>query len=294
MQFRKAKVLSLKAHPELNEKWLQGLLAEDPSLLGLGPNLIHKDSERRQPRAGRLDLLFSDPEANTRYEVEVQLGATDEAHIIRTIEYWDVERARYPQFDHVAVLVAEDVTTRFLNVIALFNKAIPIVAVQMRALEVAEGVVTLSGTTVLDIARLGTEEEDEPGQATDRAYWTAKGSPATVALTDELLTLVNEITGAKMELKHNKFYIGLARDGLADNFVQFRPRKKHLIVEFRIPRTDEVTALIEQSGLEELTYHTRWGRYRIQLDGKQDLVKHRDLVQDLIRRASGTPVPPED
>ena len=44
--------------------------------------------ERRQPKAGRLDLLLSDPESLTRYEVEIQLGSTDESHIIRTIEYW--------------------------------------------------------------------------------------------------------------------------------------------------------------------------------------------------------------
>ena len=61
------------------------LIAEDPSVLGL-EDLIVKDVERRQPRAGRLDLLLSDPETLTRYEVEIQLGATDEAHIIR-IEY---------------------------------------------------------------------------------------------------------------------------------------------------------------------------------------------------------------
>jgi hypothetical protein len=67
-----------------------------------------------------------------------------------------------------------------------------------------------------------------------------------------------------------------------------------LIVEFRIPQTDEVTALIEQSGVEELTYVTRWGRYRLQLDGKADLNKHRALVADLIRRASGTPASTED
>jgi len=35
--------------------------------------------------------------ANTRYHVELQLGATDESHIIRTIEYWDTERRRWPQ-----------------------------------------------------------------------------------------------------------------------------------------------------------------------------------------------------
>src|SRR5665647_2320584 len=90
MEFKKSTPISLKVHPTLNEKWLQQRIVDDPTLLGLG-EVIVKDVERRQPRSGRLDLLMVDPETGTRYEVEIQLGATDEAHIIRTIEYWDVE-----------------------------------------------------------------------------------------------------------------------------------------------------------------------------------------------------------
>ena len=40
-------------------------------------------------------------------------SATDESHIIRTIEYWDIERKRYRQYDHTAVIVAEDITSGF-------------------------------------------------------------------------------------------------------------------------------------------------------------------------------------
>jgi hypothetical protein len=109
VEFKRSQPVSLKAHPEYNEKWLQRVLADDPSLLGLG-DLTVKEVERCQPRAGRLDLLLSDPETHTRYEVEIQLGATDGAHIIRTIEYWEIEESRYPQYEHVGVLVAEDIT----------------------------------------------------------------------------------------------------------------------------------------------------------------------------------------
>ena len=63
--------------------------------------------------------------------VEIMLGATDPSHIIRTIEYWDSERKRYPQFDHCAVIVAEEITGRFMNVISLFNGAIPLIALQI-------------------------------------------------------------------------------------------------------------------------------------------------------------------
>ena len=149
----------LKGHPELNEKWVQEIIAEDPSILGLG-DLILKDKERIQPRAGRLDLLLQDSESTRRYEVEVQLGKTDECHIIRTIEYWDIERKRYPQYEHTAVIVAEDVTSRFLNVINLFHGAIPLIAIQMNAIKI-EGKMSLLFTTVLDQLTLGLVDEDE-------------------------------------------------------------------------------------------------------------------------------------
>ena len=290
MEYRKSKPVSLKNHPVYNEKWLQGLLVDDPGLLGLG-DLIVKEVERRQPRAGRLDLLLSDPETHARYEAEIQLGSTDETHIIRTIEYWDIEKSRYPQYEHVAVIVAEDITSRFLNVISLFNKAIPLIAIQMRALEV-DSVLTINATTVLDLARLGTEEEDEPGQATDRAYWVHRGSLSSVAMADDFLGLVNEVTPG-MALKYNKYYIGLTRDGIADNFLSFRPRKQHLIAEFRIPRSDDVTALIDDSDIDSMDYDKRWGRYRMRVS-HQDVLTHRGLLLELIRRASGSPPPSEE
>ncbi len=285
MEFVKSRPVSLKASAIYNEKWLQSLIAGDPNVLGLG-DLIVKDVERRQPRAGRLDLLLSDPETLTRYEVEIQLGATDEAHIIRTIEYWDIEKTRYPQYEHVAVLVAEDITSRFPNVISLFNKAIPLIAIQLRALEVG-GVLTINATTVLDLARPGTEEEDDPGQTTDRGYWVSRGSEASVAVADRVLEMINEITPG-MVLKYNKHYIGLARDGIVDNFVEFRPRREHTIVLFRIPRSDEVSALINDSGADDLAYDNRWGYYRLRMTTK-DIDMHHELLLDLLRRASKTP-----
>src|SRR3972149_6329417 len=99
MEFAKFTKISIKNHPELDERWVQEKIAEDPSILGLG-DVILKDKERIQPRAGRLDLLLQEADGNGRFEVEVQLGKTDESHIIRTIEYWDLERKRYPQYEH--------------------------------------------------------------------------------------------------------------------------------------------------------------------------------------------------
>lgn len=158
MDFAKFEPISIRNHPELNERWVQDRIAEDPSILGLG-DVVLKDRERIQPKAGRLDLLLQDAESSRRYEVEIQLGATDESHIIRTIEYWDIERKRYPQYEHTAVIVAEDITSRFLNVINLFNGTIPLIAIQMRALQ-SGGKVGLVFTTVVDLLSLGLVDED--------------------------------------------------------------------------------------------------------------------------------------
>src|SRR4051794_20254113 len=129
--YTKPERILLKTHPEYNEKWIQDRIAEDPEILGLG-ELVFRDKERIQSRAGRLDLLLQDPDTKRRYEVELQLGATDEAHIIRTIEHWGIERKRYPQYGHCAELAAEDVTRRVLTVISLFNRLAPFIAIHVR------------------------------------------------------------------------------------------------------------------------------------------------------------------
>lgn len=189
VKYVKPEKINLKNHPELNEKWVQEIIAQDPSIIGLG-NLILKDKERIQPHAGRLDLLLQDEDATKRYEVEIQLGKTDESHIIRTIEYWDIEKKRFPQYEHCAVIIAEDITSRFLNVISLFNGAIPLIAIQMNAIKVGENT-SLMFTTVLDQLTLGfVDEDEEVSEVTDRNYWEQmRGTKQTVAMADEILEL---------------------------------------------------------------------------------------------------------
>lgn len=282
MKYQALSKLSLKSHPELTERWVQDRIAENPQILGLG-DVVLKDKERIQPRAGRLDLLLQDTESNHRFEVEVQLGRTDESHIIRTIEYWDIERKRYPQYEHTAVIVAEEITARFLNVISLFNGTIPLMAIQMSAVQLAD-TVSLLFTTVLDEARFGLVDEDEEVQeVTDRAYWEARGSKATVAMADEVLKLVAEFAPG-LELKYNKFYIGLATNGQPNNFVQFRAQKNALRVEIRLPQSQEMEATIEASGLDVMDYDKRWGRYRLRL-GKGEVSKFSEVLSKLCRQA---------
>lgn len=286
MKLVRPEKLSLLTHKELNENWVQKVIAEDPTILGLG-DLILKDKERIHPKAGRLDILLQDAESKRRYEVEIQLGKVNESHIIRTIEYWDMERKRYPQYDHCAVIIAEDITSRFLNVIGLFNGYIPLIAIQMSAYQFSENEVSLIFTTVLDELNLGlVEEDEETKEVTDRNYWeTIKGTKQTVALADQLLEIVKEFN-PNLELKYNKYYIGLAKDGQPNNFVIFRAKKSSLLFEIRLKQSPEIQDKLDEAKLDTMDYDNKWGRYRIRVD-KTDIVKHKDLLKNLMKQSYG-------
>lgn len=246
-------------------------------------DLLLRDKERIQPRAGRLDLLLQDPETERRYEVEIQLGSTDEAHIIRTLEYWDIERKRYPQYDHCAVIVAEDITSRFLNVISLFNGTIPLIAIQMQAVTVGD-VMTVVFTKVMDELVRGVVDEDEVEAAApaDRSFWETRASRQTVALADDCLTIARD-SDPTLELKYNRHYIGISRNGKAMNFIAMCPRKSSITIEVRLPKNSETDATIEAAGIELLGY-ARWGAYKLSVPSI-DFLNRRDVLSQLIKAA---------
>ena len=279
MKHVQLKTIKLKNHQVLNERWLQDIIAEDPSIIGIG-DVILKDKERIHHGAGRLDLLLQDADGNDRYEVEIQLGATDESHIIRTIEYWDIERKRYPQYNHTAIIIAEDITSRFLNVISLFNGSIPLMAIQVSAIETGEGV-GLHFTKVLDVQPLGLVDEDEEvAEITDRDYWLKRGSPKTVSMADKILSFVIEFDPTA-ELNYNKFYVGLKIDGRAKNYVIIRPKKDFLGLSLKIPETEENDSLINSAELITYEYDRKWGAYRLKIKEK-DLKEKAETIKKLI------------
>ncbi len=286
MKLVRPEKLNLLTHKELNETWVQHVIAEAPTILGLG-DLILKDKERIHPKAGRLDLLLQDAESKRRYEVEVQFGKVDESHIIRTIEYWDIERKRYPQYDHCAVIIAEDITSRFLNVISLFNGYIPLIAIQMSAYQFSKDEVSLIFTTVLDELNLGlVEEDEETKEVTDRTYWeTVKGTKQTVALADQLLEIVKEFS-PHLDLKYNKYYIGLAKNGQPNNFAIFRAKKSSMLLEIRLKQSPEIQDKLDNAKLDTMDYENKWGRYRIRVD-KNDISKNKELLKELMMLSYG-------
>ena len=240
MKYIKPEVISLKKSNEFNEKWLQARIEEDPSIIGLG-ELDFRDTEKILVGGGRLDTILYDAEDNRRYEVEIQLGKTDETHIIRTIEYWDLERKKNPQYDHCAVIIAEDITSRFLNVISLFNGFIPLIAIQVKAIKVEDSI-SLFFTKVLDEVKFELLEEDIVSEPSDRKYWENRASKKSLKLVDAIYQGLSEVMG-DFNLKYNKHYIGLENNDKANNFTSFIPRKSGIIV--RIKMCYDITIIIK-------------------------------------------------
>jgi hypothetical protein len=194
----------------------------------------------------------------------------------------DLERKRYPQYDHVAIFIAEDITSRFLNIISLLNGFIPLVAIQLNAIQIGNQI-ALIFTVVLDHHLGLAPEEEEEQEVTDRTYWEKGSSKITVDMADEALRLLKTFD-QESDLKYNKFYISVSKGNKPFNFAIFRPKKTSLGIEPKLKKADEIEILLDSAGLDVLEYDARNLRYRIRFS-KDEIQKHERLLKEILGRA---------
>lgn len=274
--------VDLKNNKEINEALLRDKIAKEPSIIGLG-DLTLKDKERLQIDGGKLDLLLESPggDGTIRYVVELQLGALDESHIIRAIKYWDYEKKKFPGYDYQIVIIAEDLT-KYLGVLNIFNGFIPLIAIQVSAFKNGNDVGIIF-KKVLDVVKIGTEEDDAGQEIMDRDYWLKSATETYVKMADEILEIINGFSQGYTP-NYTKNYIGLSRNGIANNFVLCRPKKGYMRLEINLPQSKEISDSIANAGLEEMEYASRRGAYRIRL-AIGDIKKNEILITDLIKKA---------
>lgn len=265
----------------LDERWLQDQIRDDTALLGLG-DLEIVSREHRQPVGGRIDFLMRN--GDTFYEVEVMLGALDESHIIRTIEYWDVERQRRPQFDHCAVIVAENITSRFFNVLRLLNRAVPMIAVQLNAFKLNDGEIVLHPVTVLNI----TEEVDgdvdvDPIERADRAFWERKAPPAFLTIIDKIAARLGEAE-IQPRVTYNRHHIAIGSlESYNFCWVHLR-RFGNCFIECRLSadQRDQALTELQDNGVDASPVRAEYvafGMSHAALDG------HINVIGNVLKRA---------
>ena len=260
----KAQPITLRA-AGLDEKWLQDQIQADTSILGLG-ELEVAGREHRQPVGGRIDFLLRNAEADTYYEVEIMLGALDESHIIRTIEYWDIERQRRPNAEHRAVIVAEQITTRFFNVLRLLNRAVPLIAIKLSAFRTTDTNLVLYPITVLDVIEEVLDDHfvDQIEQA-DRGYWERK-SPTILTIADKIVALLGA-SAIETRVTYNRRHIAIGSTGR--NFCWLHPRKAqgrvHLELKVRSDLRDAILSKLQSIGIDASPQQTRYLAFGITL-----------------------------
>ncbi|BFM45521.1 hypothetical protein CFS9_41620 [Flavobacterium sp. CFS9] len=279
LKYIKAEKISIRQH--FNEKWLQDRIEEDTSILGLGElDVIHR--ERKQSSGGRIDFLFLNNDTDIMYETEIMLGKTDESHIIRAIEYWDIERRRFPSKDHRAVIIAEDITNRFFNVIALMNRAIPIIAIQVSALKIDSQII-LNFTTVLDIYEEPEDEEKLGGEEVGRQYWVKKSHTRSIAMLDEMIKF-GEIADANLKVTYNKHHVALGTS--RQNSIWLRPRKTPSICHMEVKVGKEnIENVKEELADIGISFNLRKDDIFAISIRQEELTKHQEYIKGLIAKS---------
>jgi len=190
-----------------DEFWLQDIIYKNPNVLGFG-ELIPINKEKKQISGGRLDILLKDPEDDSMYEIEVMLGESDPSHIIRSIEYWDNEKRRYPQRQHFCVLIAESFERRYFNVIQLLSLSIPMIAIQANLLEV-DGDHILNFSKIMDIY-IEPEDEEEGTPETEKT-WPKKAN-WTLATANALKVILSKRAN-NVSMGYTQSYISIKISG---------------------------------------------------------------------------------
>lgn len=261
-----------------NEKWLQEAIITNPDILGLGDDVEVRDIERKQPSRGRIDLVLES--GNKRFELEMQLGTANADHIIRTIEYWDIERRRYPKFEHTAVIAAEEITGRFFNVINIFSHYIPIVAIKVSAFKLEEGI-SLHFTKILDTREIIAQaEEEKTAVGATREDWIDGKYHKEVSLVD---TAVYEITRGTPN--YRKPYIGFKLNGRNHAKVRFGVSPGKININFRVK--DAVAVPESFNELEIFDGIDKYGWLVFFLENEAQLRENLPTLQKMFKLAMG-------
>lgn len=238
-----------------DEYWLQDIIYDNPKVLGLG-NLVPVNKEKKQSKGGRLDILLKEPEEKIMYEVEVMLGETDPSHIIRSIEYWDNEKRKYPQRQHFCVLVAESFDRRYFNVIQLMSLNIPMIAIQADLIEFNNDHV-LNFTKIIDIYTEPEENEEDIKQVNE-STWNLD-SPWTNVNAKEFYNILKDEAN-KVHIGYTQSYISISIDG--KNAYSFHKRTKPTSALFFSIKDEEKIDIIKKLLEQNDTFYQYNDRYK--------------------------------
>jgi hypothetical protein len=216
--------------------------------------------------------LFKNSNDDTMYEVEVMLGETDPSHIIRTIEYWDLIRKKWPQRQHFGVLIAERITRRYFNVIQILSNSVPLIAIQANMIDI-EGQRSLHFTTILDAYEEPENDTGPVNEVIDEPFWQSK-SESVLSSAKKIFEYTKEIyEDCKIVLK--KTNITINSHGYNQMYFKKRYGQSVLVIFRYGGRRDEIERILQENNMNYTDDHKR---FKIQMTESQ-IAENEDMFK---------------
>lgn len=282
LKFAESERINLATHPDFDEAWLESLIRERASLLGLG-QLEVISAQKSHAHGGRLDLLLRDVKNQTNFVVELMLGTLDETHIVRTIEYWLRERAQKSNedYDHIAVLAAENVLgNRFVDVVRFLSRQMPLVLLEIHALKIGDQF-TIQFAKVFDGRDTELNEVSTVVEAT-RDSWIENSSQESVLLAEQFFTEILKSIEPDITLTFKQQFLGLRVGNRVNNFVLFNPKRQFLRVRIIISKAEEFGERLKTNGID--VFATTNGRLKFRLTAS-GYNSNKSLLSEICRSA---------
>lgn len=140
--------------------------------------------------------------------------------------------------------------------------------------------------TLLFSKVLGKEEREVEGRSIDydRNFWLQKVGDDRMAITSQIFNdLLDPDEGFRM--KYNKYYIGVSKDGVVKNFVEFEPQKSGTALRIKLPKTDEYDSIMKRMNPR---YDVQWGRYIVKFTTFDQYLDNKDALMPLISDAKAS------
>ncbi len=267
------------------EKLIQKRIAEDSTLIGLHDVKL-KAVEKIQIN-GRLDLQFKGTKADTRYEVELQLGKLDNDHVMRCVHYWNHERQKHPQYKHYAMIIAEKIPDHILETIKLFNVSITVAEIHIDETNniidhniIYENVIEDEDLCVTN----GNNKDDNDKPYYDMDYLKSAWSEKSLAALYKICKLTREVnkeTGRNITKK----YVGFTADDFY-SFMFVESKEDSLIVKLVLDQSPETESIIREVGLkfEYVPHKNKPWYYKIPMN-EEDINEKKKEIKELVEMA---------
>lgn len=103
---------------------------------------------------------------------------------------------------------------------------------------------------------------------------------------DQLHALVESFAPG-FELKYNKFFIGLYKEGRAQNFLAFKPQRAGIRIELKMELDVTSIQKLEDVGIEVMPYAQYWSVHPIRVTEAQ-IKEHRNLLIEIFQKSFDT------